>query len=62
MKKTRLIFIDMIHHLLSDINECDDNPCENGGTCHDTVGSFICLCAAGYDRDTCQNGKELSEL
>ena len=58
MKKTRLIFIDMIH-LLSDINECDANPCDNNGACYNTMGSFTCTCAAGYDGETCQNGKEL---
>ena len=44
--------------LSSDINECDANPCHNGGTCNNTVGSFICACAIGYDGDTCQNGND----
>ena len=42
---------------LSDINECEANPCQNDGTCRNTVGSFICTCAAGYNGYTCQNGK-----
>ena len=46
-------------NLLSDINECDANPCQNNGTCYNTMGSFTCTCATGYDGDTCQNGKEL---
>ena len=41
-----------------DINECDTDPCENGGTCDNTIGSFTCTCVAGYDGATCQNGKK----
>ncbi|EDO44612.1 predicted protein [Nematostella vectensis] len=27
-----------------DINECENNPCVNGGTCADQVNSFSCTC------------------
>ena len=36
------------HHILADINECDE---ENGGCdviCRNSVGSFECDCEAGY--------------
>lgn len=36
-----------------DIDECDADPCENGGTCTDGVNSFACACAAGYGGATC---------
>ena len=52
----------MIDIGLSDINECDTDPCENGGTCANTMGSFTCTCAAGYDGDTCENGKDTWNL
>ena len=29
------------------INECDGNPCLNGGMCMDTPGSFLCGCPFG---------------
>ena len=29
------------------VNECDGNPCLNGGMCMDTPGSFICGCPTG---------------
>ncbi|GIX80566.1 matrilin-3 [Caerostris extrusa] len=32
---------------------CDDNPCENGGTCIETNKVAKCKCAALYDGETC---------
>jgi len=32
----------------ADIDECQSNPCKNGGTCHDQVNGFRCSCQAGY--------------
>ena len=37
----------------TDVNECDPNPCANGGVCHDKVAAFECECAAGWTGDTC---------
>ena len=34
--------------LLSDIAECQSDPCQNGGTCIDQVNSYSCACVAGY--------------
>ncbi|MBM4397773.1 MAG: VCBS repeat-containing protein, partial [Deltaproteobacteria bacterium] len=34
-------------------NECDPNPCLNGGTCTDGVGSFTCDCPNGWAGATC---------
>ena len=34
--------------LLSDINECDGNPCHANAQCTNTVGSFLCQCNSGY--------------
>ena len=41
-----------------DINDCDPNPCQNGGVCNDQVNGFTCDCQAGYDGDVCENSKE----
>uniref|UniRef100_A0A8W8MLE5 Uncharacterized protein n=1 Tax=Magallana gigas TaxID=29159 RepID=A0A8W8MLE5_MAGGI len=45
-----------------DINECLDDPCQNGGTCSNNDGSFKCTCADGFtgalcneDIDECKN-------
>ena len=34
-----------------DINECMTNPCIVPFECENTDGSYICECAAGYERD-----------
>ena len=41
----------------SDIDDCDPNPCKNGGTCTDKVNSFTCACADGFEGDTCETAK-----
>ena len=42
----------------ADIDECKDDPCENGGTCvNSPPGSYTCNCAEGYKGGHCQEGK-----
>nr|XP_034317008.1 EGF-like repeat and discoidin I-like domain-containing protein 3 [Crassostrea gigas] len=38
---------------IGDINECLDNPCQNGGTCSNSDGSFTCACAGGFTGALC---------
>lgn len=45
-KKTRSRFFNALL-TFTDINECDTNPCENGGQCTNSEGSFTCSCAGG---------------
>ncbi|XP_048577652.1 uncharacterized protein LOC5509903 isoform X2 [Nematostella vectensis] len=35
---------------------CTPNPCQNGGTCKQSLqnGSFVCACAPGFHGNTCQ--------
>ena len=35
---------------------CQDTPCQNGGSCSDDTGGFICECAAGYIGQQCEIG------
>jgi Notch-like protein len=42
------------HYLYSDVDECDSNPCENGGRCLDQVNRFQCECLAGYVGEQCE--------
>ena len=39
-----------------DINDCDPNPCVNGGTCTDLENGYSCECAPGYDGPNCNTG------
>ncbi|XP_062398032.1 neurogenic locus notch homolog protein 1-like [Sardina pilchardus] len=42
-------------HCNIDVDECDHhNPCEHGGRCINTVGSFSCQCPVGYTRSRCE--------
>ncbi|CAL8283426.1 unnamed protein product [Lota lota] len=36
------------------INDCDSEPCLNGGTCIDGVSSFQCFCPSGWEGSLCQ--------
>ena len=37
-----------------DVDDCDPNPCQNGGVCTDTgTNSFTCQCASGFTGTTC---------
>ena len=38
-------------------NECLSNPCQNGATCEDGIGSFTCHCLEGFEGVTCDKGK-----
>uniref|UniRef100_A0A674NDB1 Delta-like protein n=1 Tax=Takifugu rubripes TaxID=31033 RepID=A0A674NDB1_TAKRU len=36
------------------INDCESNPCHNGGTCIDKVSVYQCICADGWEGDHCE--------
>lgn len=42
-----------------DINECDNSPCHDGGTCFNTYGSFDCLCPPNTAGDFCNDTRLL---
>ncbi|KAG8374434.1 hypothetical protein BUALT_Bualt11G0131400 [Buddleja alternifolia] len=35
----------------TDIDECENNPCDEHGSCTNTPGSYSCSCSDGYDGD-----------
>ena len=39
---------------VSDIDDCKDNPCNNGGTCQDGIASYECLCPPGFNGTDCE--------
>ena len=46
-----------IHTLLMslDIDDCQSQPCQNNGTCHDLVNDYRCDCVAGFNGTNCDN-------
>lgn len=45
---------------VAEINKCLSQPCLNGGTCRDHVGSYQCKCSDGFSGNQCQTGKASS--
>ena len=41
---------------LTDVDECQRDPCQNGGQCTNSKGSYSCSCAAGYEGKNCDKG------
>jgi len=37
----------------SNIDYCDPDPCENGGTCHVGIDDYTCVCVLGYKGYNC---------
>ncbi|KAM7410216.1 hypothetical protein PAMA_001592 [Pampus argenteus] len=40
------------------IDDCQSNPCQNGGTCIDEINSFVCLCLPSYGGAACEKDTE----
>ncbi len=41
----------------ADVNECERNPCRNGGICTDLVANYSCECPGEYMGRNCQYSK-----
>ncbi|CAB1422597.1 unnamed protein product [Pleuronectes platessa] len=37
-----------------DGDQCNPNPCQNGATCQDGVGSYVCWCQLNFDGKNCE--------
>lgn len=42
-------------HCTEDVNECrlQPNTCQNGGTCSNLIGSYVCVCVNGWSGPDC---------
>ena len=45
---------------VSDIDECDSSPCQNGGTCHNGQNMYTCTCLPGWTGHDCEIGEQIS--
>ncbi|KYO41332.1 coagulation factor VII [Alligator mississippiensis] len=45
-------------HIYTDSNQCDPNPCQNGGTCFDEAQDYVCFCPKNYEGKNCEKGFE----
>jgi thioredoxin-related protein len=43
--------------LLSDIDDCDPNPCKNDGTCNDEINDYTCNCVDGFSGKKCETSQ-----
>ena len=41
------------YYYFIDTDDCNPNPCQNGGSCTDRVNGYRCACEAGYEGATC---------
>ena len=54
---SQLRFLNMGISFKSDIDDCSNpNTCQNGGTCHDLVNDYMCICVPGYTDKNCSTG------
>ncbi|XP_035504606.2 protein crumbs homolog 1 isoform X2 [Scophthalmus maximus] len=42
------------HRCEQEVDECQSNPCLNGGYCRNLVNKFVCMCDMSFAGDTCQ--------
>ena len=40
-------------YALADIDECEDEPCLNGGTCVGGINTYTCQCNEGWTGKDC---------
>ena len=53
-------FTALLISQLIEENECESNPCVNGGVCNDEVNWFRCDCPNGLAQPNCETGNECS--
>lgn len=66
-----VIFVSLLHKCTSEaclcfpfpgetcftnIDECESQPCQNGGRCQDLVNGFLCHCLPGYSGNLGRGG------
>ena len=52
-----IVFILVEEPKCIDIDECIMTPCTNGGTCQNTIGSYVCKCPPKFFGKHCDHSK-----
>lgn len=47
-------------HCETNVDDCAENPCQNGGECYDEVDGYSCQCLEGYEGEN--NGTFCSKV
>lgn len=50
-------FFFLFCNIFLDIDECESNPCQNGGACRNLENSFQCVCVTGFIGVFCEISK-----
>lgn len=56
----QILTISFLYYFYScdiEINECESDPCQNSGICHDDIGFYTCTCPLDYIGDNCEKRK-----
>ena len=56
----RILKLPSLTHIIKiflqgNINECESDPCQNGGRCNDGMNSYTCSCVDGYRGENCES-------
>ena len=49
--------ITLYNFLISEIDECDSNPCQNAVKCVDRLNGYTCDCNSGFSGPNCESGE-----
>ncbi|XP_059839511.1 protein crumbs homolog 1 [Hypanus sabinus] len=49
-------------HCEMDVNECELSPCQNGGTCQNTLEGYICHCPTGSEQEIFYGGQNCTDI
>ena len=51
-----LVHEEDLFRLPTDVDECAQSPCQNGGTCSNEQGGYTCHCTQAFTGKHCDKG------